>query len=86
MGILSWIILGLVVGALAKWIMPGKDPGGILITILLGIAGALLGGFLASFVGLGPVTGFNFGSLVIALVGALVLLWAYRKVKGRPTA
>ena len=53
MGILSWIILGLIVGALAKWIMPGNDPGGILITILIGIAGALIGGFLSAALGIG---------------------------------
>ncbi len=86
MGLFSWIILGLVVGGLAKWIMPGKDPGGIFMTILLGICGALLGGFLASLVGLGAVSGFNLGSLMIALAGALVLLWLYRRVKSRPEA
>jgi uncharacterized membrane protein YeaQ/YmgE (transglycosylase-associated protein family) len=79
MGLLSWIFLGLVVGALAKWIMPGKDPGGILITILIGVAGALIGGFLSSWIGLGTVTGFNFGSLVIAIIGSLLLLGAYRR-------
>lgn len=83
MGIISWIILGLIVGALAKWIMPGKDPGGIIITIVIGIVGALIGGFLSSLVGLGTVTGLNLGSIIIALVGALILLWLYRMVKGR---
>jgi uncharacterized membrane protein YeaQ/YmgE (transglycosylase-associated protein family) len=82
MGILSWIFLGLVVGALAKWIMPGNDPGGILVTILIGIAGALVGGFLSTSVGLGTVTGFNFGSLVIAVVGSLLLLGGYRRLRG----
>lgn len=83
MGIISWIILGLVVGALAKWIMPGKDPGGIIITIVIGIVGALIGGFLSSLVGLGTVTGLNLGSIIIALVGALILLWLYRLIKGK---
>lgn len=83
MGLISWIILGLIVGALAKWIMPGKDPGGIIITIVIGIVGALIGGFLSSLVGLGTVTGLNIGSIIIALVGALILLWLYRMVKGR---
>ena len=83
MGIISWIILGLIVGALAKWIMPGKDPGGIIITIVIGIVGALIGGFLSSLVGLGTVTGLNLGSIIIALVGALILLWLYRTVKGK---
>jgi uncharacterized membrane protein YeaQ/YmgE (transglycosylase-associated protein family) len=81
MGILSWILLGLVVGALAKWIMPGDDPGGILVTILIGIAGALIGGFLASALGLGAVTGFNVPSLAIAIGGSLLLLLGYRRLK-----
>ena len=81
MGILTWIILGLVVGLLAKWIMPGEDPGGIVVTILIGIVGAMLGGFLASLVGLGAFTGFNLGSLVIAIGGAVLLLFLYRKFK-----
>ena len=83
MGIISWIILGLIVGALAKWIMPGKDPGGIIITIVIGIVGALIGGFLSSLVGLGTVTGLNLGSIIIALVGALILLWLYRLIKDK---
>ncbi len=82
MGIFSWIFLGLIVGILAKWIMPGKDPGGIIITIIIGIAGALLGGFIGSILGLGTVTGFNLGSLILATVGALGLLFGYRKLKG----
>lgn len=83
MGIISWIILGLIVGALAKWMMPGKDPGGIIITIVIGIVGALIGGFLSSLVGLGTVTGLNLSSIIIALVGALILLWLYRMVKAK---
>jgi len=86
MGILSWIVLGLVVGILAKWIMPGRDPGGVIITILLGIAGALVGGFIGSVLGLGGVTGFNLGSLVLAIAGALLLLWGYRKMRGGSSA
>jgi uncharacterized membrane protein YeaQ/YmgE (transglycosylase-associated protein family) len=83
MGIISWIFFGLIVGVLAKWIMPGKDPGGIAVTALIGIAGALIGGFLASNIGLGSVTGFNLGSLAIAVVGALLLLGVYRRILGR---
>lgn len=82
MGIISWIIMGLIVGALAKWIMPGKDPGGIIVTICLGICGAFVGGFLGSFIGLGRVTGFNLGSIILATGGALLLLFLYRKIKG----
>jgi uncharacterized membrane protein YeaQ/YmgE (transglycosylase-associated protein family) len=63
---------------LAKLIMPGKDPGGIIITILLGIAGAFVGGFIGSFLGLGSVTGFNVGSFLLALCGAILLLVVYR--------
>ena len=81
MGIISWIVLGLVVGVIAKWIHPGNDPGGIFITIALGIAGAFVGGFLASALGLGSVTGFNIGSLVIATGGAVLLLFGYRRLK-----
>jgi len=81
MGILSWIVMGLIVGALAKLVMPGKDPGGIFITILIGIAGAFVGGFIGSALGLGDVTGFNLGSLLLAIGGAVLLLFLYRVVK-----
>jgi uncharacterized membrane protein YeaQ/YmgE (transglycosylase-associated protein family) len=81
MGILSWILLGLVVGVLAKWIMPGDDPGGFVITVLIGISGAVVGGFIASTFGLGTVTGFNVGSLVIAVGGSLLLLFLYRRLR-----
>ena len=83
MGILSWILLGLVVGALAKFIMPGKDPGGIFITIGIGVAGAFVGGFLGTQLGLGEVGGFDLRSLALATGGALLLLFGYRQVKGR---
>jgi len=85
MGILSWIILGLVVGVLAKLIMPGQDPGGIIVTILLGVAGAFLGGYVGTLMGLGSVTGFNMMSLLLAVVGSLILLLLYRMlVSKRP--
>jgi len=83
MGIFAWIVLGLIVGALAKWIMPGPDPGGIGITILLGIGGALVGGFLGSALGIGAVTGLNFGSILLAVGGALLLLWGHRRLRAR---
>ena len=83
MGILSWIIFGLIAGALAKWIMPGNDPGGCVVTILLGIGGAVVGGFVASLLGLGTVTGFNLGSFLVAVGGALLLLFGYRQLKSR---
>jgi uncharacterized membrane protein YeaQ/YmgE (transglycosylase-associated protein family) len=81
MGVISWIIFGLIAGALAKLIMPGDDPGGFIVTILLGIAGALIGGFIGTALGFGDVTGFDFGSFVIAIIGAIVLLLIYRMVK-----
>lgn len=81
MGILTWIIMGLIVGILAKWIMPGKDPGGFIVTILIGIAGAFVGGFIGSLLGLGSVTGFNIISLALAIGGALLLLFLYRLIK-----
>ena len=78
MGIISWIVMGLVAGALAKWIMPGNDPGGLIVTILIGIAGAFVGGFIGTLVGLGSVTGFDLVSMALAIGGALVLLYGYR--------
>ena len=70
--------MGLVAGALAKWIMPGNDPGGLIVTILIGIAGAFVGGFIGTLVGLGSVTGFDLVSMALAIGGALVLLYGYR--------
>lgn len=84
MGILTLILLGLVIGALAKFLMPGDDPGGIFITILLGIAGAFLGGFIGSMLGLGSITGFNMMSILLGIVGAVLLLVIYRMVVRRP--
>lgn len=81
MGILSWAVFGLLAGAIAKWIMPGKDPGGIFVTMLLGVAGAVIGGFVGSLLGFGSVSGFDFRSFLLAVVGALLLLWAYRRMK-----
>jgi uncharacterized membrane protein YeaQ/YmgE (transglycosylase-associated protein family) len=83
MGVLSWIVFGLIAGLLAKWIMPGQDPGGIVVTILLGIGGAVVGGFVASLLGLGTVTGFNLWSLLVAIGGASLLLFGYRQLKSR---
>jgi uncharacterized membrane protein YeaQ/YmgE (transglycosylase-associated protein family) len=78
MGIISWIFLGLIAGALAKFLVPGKDPGGFIVTILIGIVGAILGGFLGSFVGLGKVESFDLGGIIIATLGAIILLVLYR--------
>jgi uncharacterized membrane protein YeaQ/YmgE (transglycosylase-associated protein family) len=81
MGILSWVILGLVIGIIAKFFMPGKDPGGIFVTIILGIAGAFVGGFIGSALGLGSVSGFDIRSLLIAVGGSILLLIIYRAIK-----
>ena len=83
MGILSWIVLGLVVGVLAKVIMPGKDPGGLVMTTLLGIGGAVVGGWISSLLGLGAVRSLSWQSLAIATGGALLLLFANRKLSGK---
>lgn len=81
MGIFAWIVFGLIAGALAKWIMPGKDPGGLVVTMLIGIAGAVVGGFIGNFLGFGGISGFDLRSMGIAIGGALILLFLYRKMK-----
>lgn len=86
MGVIAWIIFGLIAGIIAKLIMPGDDPGGFFITILIGIAGALVGGFLASLLGFGGVDGFNIGSFLVAVLGAILLLFIYRKMRRPRTA
>ena len=84
MGILAWIILGLIAGAIAKAIMPGRDPGGFIVTALIGIVGAVIGGFLGNMIfGIGGVSGVDIRSILISVVGALVLLWIYRMAVGR---
>lgn len=83
MGIISWIIFGLIAGLIAKFLMPGRDPGGFIITIILGIAGALVGGFIATRLGYGGVEGFNIGSFFVAVIGSIILLIAYRFLRRR---
>ncbi|HEY6829471.1 MAG TPA: GlsB/YeaQ/YmgE family stress response membrane protein [Gemmatimonadaceae bacterium] len=78
MGIVAWIVLGLIAGAIAKAIMPGNDPGGIIVTILIGIVGAFLGGFLGNLLTGSGLNGFSLWSVLLAIVGALILLWIYR--------
>ena len=81
MGILSWILFGLVVGVIAKLLMPGRDPGGFIITILLGIAGALIGGFVGRALGLYET---NQGAgWIMSILGAIVLLLLYRMMVRR---
>lgn len=81
MGILSWLVVGLIAGLLAKFIMPGKDPGGIIITILLGIGGGFLGGYIASKLGIGSVGAIDLVSILIATAGAILILIIYRALK-----
>ena len=83
MDILTWIILGLVAGLIAKFVMPGNDSGGLIVTIIVGIAGAVIGGFVASALGFGAVSGVNLRSVVIAGIGAFALLFALRMLKRR---
>jgi len=84
MGILAWIILGLIAGAIAKAIMPGRDPGGFIVTALIGIVGAVIGGFLGNLLfGIAGVSGVDIRSILISIVGALILLWLYRMATGR---
>lgn len=78
MGILSWIVFGLIAGALAKWIMPGPDPGGIIVTIIIGIVGAFVGGYIGTLLGLGKADAFDVRSLFVAILGSIVLLAGYR--------
>lgn len=81
MGILSWIVFGLIAGAVAKWITPGEDPGGCLITIIIGVVGGVLGGWIGTQLGFGDISGFNFKSFLLAIGGSVLLLLIYRAVK-----
>jgi uncharacterized membrane protein YeaQ/YmgE (transglycosylase-associated protein family) len=83
MGLLSWIVFGLIAGAIAKLLMPGKDPGGCILTVIIGVVGALLGGFLATWLGYGGISGFDFRSFVIAVLGSILLLGLWRLMAGR---
>ncbi len=83
MGIISWILIGLIAGVLAKWIMPGSGPGGLIVTIILGMAGASIGGFIFRLLGGAGATGFNVWSILVATVGAIVLLFVYNLIVRR---
>ena len=82
-GIISWILVGLLAGLLAKLIIPGDDPGGIIVTVLIGVAGAFVGGLVVGLLGGTGVTGFNIWSILVATLGAIILLAVYRLVTGR---
>jgi uncharacterized membrane protein YeaQ/YmgE (transglycosylase-associated protein family) len=85
MGIIAFIILGLLAGAIAKAILPGDDPGGFIITTIVGIVGALLGGLIAGVLGLGdPIDEFfDWSTWIAAIIGAMILLLIYRVIVGR---
>lgn len=84
MGIIAWILIGLLAGAIAKLLLPGKDPGGIIITMLIGIVGGLLGGWLGKVIfGVDSIDGFfDLSTWIAAIVGSLILLVLYRLVTG----
>lgn len=82
MGIIAWIVFGLIAGVIAKLIMPGRDGGGFILTCILGIVGAVVGGWLATMFGMGgSVTGFNMHSFLVAVVGAIVVLAVFRLLR-----
>ena len=81
---MALIVVGLIAGVLAKWVMPGPDPGGIIITILIGIAGAFVGGFVVQWLFGGPkLTGISLTSILVATLGAIILLAIYRLITRR---
>lgn len=83
MGIVSWIVFGLIAGIIAKALMPGRDPGGCIITMLLGVAGAFVGGYVYSILTDEPfIAGFSFGSFAVAVLGAIAILLVYRLIFG----
>jgi uncharacterized membrane protein YeaQ/YmgE (transglycosylase-associated protein family) len=84
MGIIAWIILGLLAGFIAKALLPGDDPGGVIITTLIGVAGAFIGGFIAKALGFGdPIDEFfDFSTWLGAIIGSIVLLLIYRALVG----
>ncbi|GAA0926195.1 GlsB/YeaQ/YmgE family stress response membrane protein [Streptomyces thermoalcalitolerans] len=84
MGIIAWILIGLLAGAIAKLLLPGKDPGGIIVTMLIGIAGGLLGGWLGKVIfGVESINGFfQLSTWIAAIVGSLILLVLYRLFTG----
>jgi uncharacterized membrane protein YeaQ/YmgE (transglycosylase-associated protein family) len=82
--IIGWIIFGAIAGAIAKLLMPGKDPGGFIVTVLLGVAGAVVGGFIGRAIwGSSGVNDWSIGSFALAIAGAIVLLFLYRLLVGR---
>jgi uncharacterized membrane protein YeaQ/YmgE (transglycosylase-associated protein family) len=83
MGIISWVVVGLIAGLLAKRFMPGTGPGGLIVTVLIGMAGASIGGFIVKLLGGTEATGFNVWSILIATLGAIILLFLYGLIDRR---
>lgn len=83
MGIIATLVLGLIAGSLAKLVMPGEQGGGIFVTMLLGVVGSFVGSFIGSALLNKPVTGFNFGSIALSVLGALIVLAIWGFIKGR---
>jgi len=81
MGIVSWVIFGLIAGVIARCIMPGKEHMGIFMTMILGVVGALIGGVISTALGYGKVSGFNIYSIAIATVGSIVVLFVIHKIR-----
>jgi len=77
MGILLWVVFGLIAGAIAKFLMPGKQPGGILLTIVLGIVGAVVGGYIGTLLGFGDISGFDLRSMALAVGGGVLILFLF---------
>jgi uncharacterized membrane protein YeaQ/YmgE (transglycosylase-associated protein family) len=83
MSILAWIVVGLIAGWLAKTMIPGEGPGGLLGDLIIGIIGAVVGGWIFGLFGHAGVTGINIGSIIVAFLGAIVVLWLVRQVAGQ---
>jgi len=81
MEVVSWVVFGLIAGSIAKMIHPGKDPGGFIMTIIIGIVGAMVGGLISKMIGFGEIGGFNLKSFIFAVIGSILLLAVYRMVK-----
>ena len=83
MGLIAWIVVGLIAGLLGKLVLPGDGRGGVIVTMLIGMAGALVGGFVVGLVGGTGATGFNIWSILVATLGAIILLALYRLIARR---